>query len=139
MKKLVLLLSITFIAGISVSNAQTKTANKLGTSSRLSHNDSLMCNKTWQIFEVEENGVASEPAEKNENDMLVMKIDGTFNAILLGNKKAGTWSRSGQFIYFVEDSGEKFSYKIVSVEKKKIKVDYKNPDETHSIFVMKAK
>jgi predicted HNH restriction endonuclease len=139
MKKLIILLSITFLVNINASNAQTKTANKLGTSSRLSHNDSLMCNKTWQISAVEENGVVAEPTEKTENDMLMMKIDGTFNAILLGKKKAGTWSRSGQFIYFLEDSGEKFSYKIMTVEKKKIKVDYKNPDETHSIFIMKAK
>jgi hypothetical protein len=139
MKRTVLFFSLLFLIAASASIAQTKTANKLGTSSRLSHNDSIMCNKTWQISKVEENGVVAEPTEKTENDMLMMKIDGTFNAILLGKKKAGTWSRSGQFIYFVEDSGEKFSYKIVAVEKKKIKVDYKNPDETHSIFIMKAK
>ncbi|MCW3071010.1 MAG: hypothetical protein JWO44_900 [Bacteroidetes bacterium] len=128
---------VCFILLASISFAQTKTASKLGTSSKLSHNDSVMCSKTWKVTSVEEWQVVTKPpAEKNQNDMLQMTLDGKFNLILFGAKKAGTWSRSGQNIYFLDDTGVKFSYKVVSVDPKKIKVDHYSDEEGHSIFEM---
>jgi hypothetical protein len=120
--------------------AQTKTASKLGTSLKLSHTDSVMCGKEWHVTSVEEWSVVTKPpGEKNATDMLQMGTDMTYTAILFGKKSSGTWSRSGQYIYFVSASGERFSYKVISVEPKKIKVDYRDPDETHSIFEMEVK
>ncbi|MCW3085189.1 MAG: hypothetical protein JWP12_2555 [Bacteroidetes bacterium] len=121
--------------------AQTKTASKLGTSLKLSHTDSLMCGKEWHVISVEEWSVVTKPpGEKNATDMLQMGTDMTYTAILFGKKSSGTWSRSGQYIYFVNPaSGDKFSYKVIAVDPKSIKVDYRDPDETHSIFVMEAK
>jgi hypothetical protein len=140
MKKIIICIILALSGNISISLAQTKTANKLGTSSKLSKNDSLMCAKEWKVVSVEEWAVKSKPDEKHKDDMLIMGLDGKYNLILFGNKKEGTWTRSGQYIYFVDiPSGEKFSYKVVSVEPKKIKVDYRDADEVHSIFEMEPK
>lgn len=140
MKKILILTGILLSVGVTTMQAQTKTASKLGTSSKLSKTDSTMCGKEWHVTSVEEWGVAGKPGDKNKNDMLMMTTDMKFNLVLFGNKKSGTWSRAGQYIYFVDEvSGEKFNYKVLSVEAKKIKVDYRDPDETHSIFEMEAK
>lgn len=139
MKKQFLLLL--FLTGAAMVTAQTKTASKLGVSSKLSHNDSVMCGKEWHVTSVEEWAVVTKPpGEKNAGDMLLMNTDMHYTAVLFGTRHAGTWSRSGQYIYFVDDaSGQKFSYKVISVAPEKIKVDYRDPDETHSIFEMEAK
>ncbi len=133
-----LLFAVTISSALS---AQTKTESKLGTSLKLSHTDSLMCGKEWHVTSVEEWSVVTKPpGEKNAADMLVMGTDKTYMAILFGKKSVGTWSRSGQYIYYVDaTSGEKFSYKVIAVDPKSIKVDYRDPDETHSIFVMEVK
>ena len=140
MKKQFLLFSFALL-GATALQAQTKTNSKLGVSSKLSHNDSTMCGKEWHVSSVEEWAVVTKPpGEKNATDMLSMGTDMKYTAILFGKKHSGTWSRSGQYIYFVDEaSGEKFSYKVISVEPKKIKVDYRDPDETHSIFEMETK
>jgi hypothetical protein len=140
MKKQIALISFALLAAISISQAQTKTSNKLGKSLKLSKNDSLMCAKEWKVVSIEEEGVKNKPGEKNKNDMLSMSLDGRYNLVLSGNKKAGTWNRAGQFIYFADTlSGEKFSYKVVNVEPKKVKVDYQEPGKGHSIFEMKPR
>ncbi len=139
MKKQVLFLALLCMGAVSV--AQTKTASKPGGSSKLSHSDSLMCGKDWRVTSVEEWAVVTKPpGEKNAGDMLSMSTDMKYNLVLFGKKHSGTWSRAGQYIYFVDEaSGEKFNYKVVSVDAKKIKVDYRDPDETHSVFELETK
>jgi hypothetical protein len=139
MKKTIILLCFTLFTSIAF--AQTKTANKLGTSSKLSKNDSIMCSKTWHVTSVEEWGIVTKPpGEKNQNDMLVMTFDGRFILTLFGDKKTGTWKRSGQYIYFADDvSAKKFNYKIISVDPQKIKVDFYSDENGHSIFEMEGK
>ena len=140
MKKQIAFLFIVF-AMCSAGVAQTKTASKLGTSLKLSHADSVMCGKEWHVTSVEEWSVVTKPpGQKNATDMLQMGTDKSYTAILFGKKSSGTWSRSGQYIYFTDAAGgEKFSYKVISIDPKKIKVDYRDPDETHSIFEMEVK
>jgi hypothetical protein len=131
--------SLFLILLISAASAQTKTANKLGTSSKLSKNDSIMCSKIWHVSSVEKEGAAARPTEKHENDLLAMRLDNTYNLIIEGAKKAGKWSRSGQYIYFTdESSGQKFNYKVLVVDPKKIKVEYANA-EVKTIFEMEPK
>jgi hypothetical protein len=140
MKKLFILTTILLSVGITTISAQTKTASKLGTSSKLSKTDSLMCGKEWHITSVEELGVADKPGDKNKNDMLMITTDMKYTVILFGSKKSGTWSRAGQYIYFVDEaSGEKFNYKVLAVEAKKIKLDYRDANEAHSVFEMESK
>jgi hypothetical protein len=72
--------------------------------------------------------------------MLLMTMSGIYELILFGVKKSGTWARSGQNIYFTDvATGQKFSYKILSVEPNKIKVDHFSESEGHSIFEMESK
>jgi hypothetical protein len=137
MKNLIFLFCL-LIAGSSFS--QTKTASKLGNSAKISKNDSIICSKTWIVTAIEEWGVVSKPSEKTQNDMLYMSLDGKFELVLLGEKKAGTWSRAGQYINFTDlASGQKFNYKIVSVDPAKIKLDFYSEDNGHSIFEMEPK
>jgi hypothetical protein len=92
------------------------------------------------VTAMEEWGVVSKPSEKTQNDMLYMSLDGKFESVLLGEKKAGTWSRAGQFINFTDlASGQKFNYKIVSVDPAKIKLDFYSEDNGHTIFEMEPK
>ncbi|MCE3279311.1 MAG: hypothetical protein K0S44_1502 [Bacteroidetes bacterium] len=100
-----------------------------------------MCSKTWKVISVEEWAVVTKPpGEKNQNDMLYMSLDGQFEMMLFGEKKSGTWARAGQYINFTDiASGKKFNYKVISIEPNKLKVDYRDPDNSHSIFEMEAK
>lgn len=140
MKKHKHLLILLFSLVISISVAQTKTASKLGKSSKYSHNDSIMCGKTWHPTLSDEWGVVTPPREKNKNDMLQMGLDGKYNLVLFGEKKSGTWSRGGQFIYFTDEaSGQKFNYKILDVTPGKIKVEYRDGEETRISFEMEPK
>jgi hypothetical protein len=139
MKKCILLFCLCAYSVISLS--QTKTASKLGNSSKLSKNDSVMCGKTWKVTSVEESAVITKPpGEKNMNDMLYMSLDGKFEMVLFGEKKAGTWARAGQYINYSDiASGQKLNFKVIKVEQSKLKLDYRNADETHSIFEMEVK
>ncbi len=138
MKKVISILCLT---AITCSLSFSQTATKAAAKPKLTAKDSMMCGKQWHVVSVEEWAVVTKPpGEKNANDMLLLNLDGTYNLILFGNKKAGTWSKVGQYIYFVDEATkEKFNYKVINVEAKKIKMDYRDPDETHSLFEYELK
>ncbi|HEX8517622.1 MAG TPA: hypothetical protein VF868_15600 [Bacteroidia bacterium] len=124
---------------MTVSFAQTKTSSKLGTSSRLSKNDSIMCSKVWKISSLERDGTRIKLKEtKSKNDMLSMALDHSFTAVLEGVKKEGKWSRSGQYIYFTEPNEEKFNYKILVVEPGRLKIEYAK-EESKLVFELEPK
>ena len=107
---------------------------------KLTDADIMMCDKEWHVVSIVEWAVEQKPGDKNKNDMLKLTQDGNFNLVLFGVAKSGTWTKSGQYIYFTDASTkEKFNYKVISVEEKKLKVDYRDPDETHTLFVMEPK
>jgi|GEM_PF-1598389 hypothetical protein len=138
MKKLLpfLLILITFTSS-GQTNGQTA---KVVAKPKLSASDIMMCDKEWHAVSIIEWAVEQKPGEKNVNDMLKLSQDGTYNLILFGTAKSGTWTKVGQYIYFVDTTTkEKFNYKVVSVEEKKLKIDYRDPDETHTIFMMEPK
>jgi hypothetical protein len=140
MKKTFLIFSLLFFAVISISTAQTKTSNKLGKSLKLSKNDSIMCSKEWKTVSVEKEGEKKKPGDKYKNDLLSMNLNGKYTLVLEGNKKAGNWNRAGQFLYFTDSlSGEKFSYQVIDVDTKKIKLEYHDANKVQSVFEMKAK
>jgi len=139
MKKTAFLFSVAFVLNIATLAAQKSVA--IAGPPRLSAADMLMCNVDWHVISVEEWAIVTKPpGEKNKNDMLHLNANGTYTAILFGNSKSGSWTKSGQYINCVDEATkEKFSYKVISVEEKKLKLDYRDPDETHSIFEMEPK
>lgn len=143
MKKIISTLFILSLLNFSVAIAQNKTASKLGSSSAPkghNKNDSLMCGKEWHLTSLEEWSVVSKPGDKNKDDMLHMTLDGKYDLIMFGNKKSGTWIRSGVTIYFTDDATKtKFTYKVLSVEEKKLRVDHYSDEEGHSIFEYEPK
>lgn len=137
MKKTQLIFSVLIMLFTGIMNAQT--ASKLG-KAKLTAKDSMMCGKTWTVVSIEEWAVVNKPDDKTKNDMLLLNLDGTFNLILFGNKKSGTWTKMGQYIYFTDSaSAEKFNYKLLVVENNRLRFDYRDPDETHSIYEMISK
>jgi hypothetical protein len=140
MKKQITLICFALFAGISISQAQTKTSNKLGKSLKLSKNDSIMCSKDWKTVVVEKEGKKTKPGDNYKNDMLSMKLNGKYNLVLEGNPKAGSWNRAGQFIYFTDSlSSEKIIYQVIEVEQKKLKLEYHDANQVQSVFEMKPR
>ena len=139
MKKLVsfMIIVLTLTAGISLAQTAAKTPAK----PKLTPADIMMCDKEWHVISVEEFAVVTKPpGEKNKTDMLKMTQDGKFNMIMFGKERAGTWTKSGQYIYFVDAATkEKINYKVISVEPAKLKVDHFSDEDGHSIFEYEAK
>lgn len=143
MKKIIGLVSLAMMLGIC---AQAQTTAKTGaatatTAPKLTEKDLMMCDKNWQIVSVEEWGVVTKPpGEKNKTDMLKMTQDGKYELIMFGNKQSGTWTKSGQYIYFTDATAKtKMSYKVILVEANKLKVDHYSDEDGHSIFEYEAK
>lgn len=108
--------------------------------SKINDKDKILCDKEWHVISVEEWGVVNKPDDKTRNDILLLKSDGNFQLILFGKEHSGSWTKTGAYIYFVDGTTkEKFNYKVVSTDNDKLKVDYRDPDETHSIFEMEVK
>ncbi|MDQ3047865.1 MAG: hypothetical protein M3R27_09985 [Bacteroidota bacterium] len=141
MKKVLTLISLSLTLTYFSANAQTKTNSKLGVQSKLSAKDSMMC-KEWKAITVEEWAVKStlKEGDKSFNDMLKLSPDGKFEAVLLGNKKSGTWTKSGQNLFFTDEATKtKFSYKVISSDQNMLKVDHYSDEEGHSLFEMVPK
>jgi hypothetical protein len=139
--KTTLILSFLFSAA-TLATAQTGTKSTTVTTTtttttkvKIAEKDLIMCDKNWQIVSMEEWGVVSKPGDKNKGDMLKLNSDGTFQLILFGTPRSGTWQKTGQYIYFSDEkTKEKFNYKVLNAEATKLKIDYRDPDETHTIF-----
>lgn len=132
-------LTLIVLLALIISTGSAQTASKLG-KAKLTAKDSMMCGKQWKVVSIEEWAVVNKPDERTKNDMLFLNADGTFNLILFGNKKAGTWTKMGQYIYFTDSAtGEKFNYKLLVVESNRLRFDFRDPDETHSLYEMESK
>lgn len=143
MKKIIGLVSLAMMLGVCV---QAQTAGKTGATKataapKLTEKDIMMCDKNWQIVSVEEWGVVTKPpGEKNKTDMLKMTQDGKYELIMFGINHSGTWTKSGQYIYFTDPTNKmKISYKVILVEANKLKVDHFSDEDGHSIFEYEAK
>ena len=119
----------------------TVKTTKTAATPKLSATDIAMCDKNWAIVSVEEWGVvAKPPAEKNKTDMLKLSQDGKYNLIMAGVAKSGTWTKSGQYIYFTDEATKiKFNYKVVSSDATTLKVDHYSDEDGHSMFEYEAK
>ena len=142
MKKIsTILLMVLTLNTFAQTAAKTTPAKTTPAKAKLSPADIAMCDKNWNIVSVEEWGVVTKPpGDKNKTDMLKLTQDGKFELIMFGNKKTGTWTKSGASIYFTEDGTKaKFSYKVISSDATKLKVDHFSDEEGHSIFEYEAK
>jgi len=117
------------------------TKPKQATAPKLTEKDIMLCDKDWHIVSIEEWGVVTKPpGEKNKTDMLKMSQDGKYELIMFGNKQAGTWTKSGQSIYFTNEVTKgKMSYKILTSDATKLKVDHYSDEDGHSIFEYEVK
>lgn len=146
MKKIIGLLSIASMLFTATAYAQAAASTgaakpKTATAPKLTDKDILMCDKNWQVVSVEEWGVVTKPpADVNKTDMLKLTQDGKFELIMFGKKKTGTWTKSGQNIYFTDaETKTKFYYKVLVAEAGKLKVDHYSDEQGHSIFEYEPK
>jgi hypothetical protein len=140
MKKIASLLFIVLTLNTFAQTA-AKTPAKTAAKSKLTAADIAMCDKDWNIVSVEEWNIVTKPApEKNKTDMLKLTQDGKFDLVMFGNKKSGTWTKSGQYIYMVDAATkEKINFKVMIAEDKKLKVDHYSDEDGHSIFEYEVK
>ncbi|MGZ4048037.1 MAG: hypothetical protein ACXVPU_08060 [Bacteroidia bacterium] len=119
----------------------TTTAKTTTAKPKLSAADITMCDKEWHVVSVEEWDVVTKPpGEKNKNDMLKLTQDGKFDLVMFGNKKSGTWVKSGQYIYMTDaETKQKISFKVLSADATKLRVDHFSDEDGHSIFEYEPK
>ena len=139
-------IALTLAALSTFAQTATKTPAKTTTTKtpakvKLSAADIMMYDKDWNIVSVEEWAVVTKPpGEKNKTDMLKLTQDGKYNLVMFGIAKSGNLTKSGQYIYFTDEATKtKFSYKVLSVEEKKLRVDHFSDEDGHSIFEYEAK
>ncbi|HEV7230929.1 MAG TPA: hypothetical protein VGO45_06360 [Bacteroidia bacterium] len=135
-----LLVIALFLTGTFSLSAQTKTGtapSKTGTAAKpkaAAPKDTSLCSKNWILVGTEEFGVESKPTKKQTGDYLRMTGNGKYSLRRNGEDKSGTWTRSGAYIFFVDEaSKEKFNYKVENTEDRKLKVDY-HVSDMHTIF-----
>ena len=136
-----ILFSILFSAIVFSASAQTTPAKKTypKTAKAPAPRDTSLCNKNWTLIAVEEWAVEAKPNAKQVNDFLKMTGDGKFKMKRNGEDKAGTWTKTGQYIFFTDDaSKEKFNYKVESADAKTLKADY-HVSDMHTLFTFEVK
>ncbi len=135
------LLSFLFSALAFAASAQTAPAKKMypKTVKAPAPRDTSLCNKNWVLIAVEEWAVEAKPNKKQADDYLKMTGDGKFKMKRNGEDKAGTWTKTGQYIFFTDDaSKEKFNYKVESADAKTLKADY-HVSDMHTLFTYEAR
>lgn len=134
MKQIVFILSIFFFFALP---AFSQAKKKVGTAVTTPANN--LAGKQWVLKSTEKWGVEKEPDAVNKNDKLLMKQDGSFTMTLNGQEKSGTYKKAGAYITFTCEGGEKLSYKVISSDASTLKVDWREDEGLHTIFVYNAK
>lgn len=132
MKKSLTLLLFVFSFGLIT--AQQKTAAKPSGAGALS-------DKNWTIVSTEEWGVEKKPNDKNKDDFMLLKSDGSFSMKREGQAIEGTYKKTGAYIYFTPTDAAivKFNYKVVSTEGNILKVDYREAEGLHTLYTFNTK
>jgi hypothetical protein len=133
MKKLILLF-IFSISGIGIYAQQKSNAKPASGAGTLS-------DKNWTIASTEEWGVEKKPTDKNKDDFMMLKADGTFSLKREGQSIEGTYKKTGAYIYFTPGDAAivKFNYKVVSAESNVLKVDYREAEGLHTLYTFNTK
>jgi len=128
-----------FVFGASAQTTPVKKPNAVKTVRTPAPRDTSLCNKNWLLIAVEEWAVEAKPSTKQADDYLKMTGDGKFKMKRNGEEKAGTWTKTGQYIYFTDEaSKEKFNYKVESADAKTLKADY-HVSDMHTLFTYEVK
>ena len=136
MKKIIVLFS--FVVLIStLMNAQY--ASK-ATKNKFSEKDSLVIGKTWNIKSIDADQTTITKLHTN-SDMLLLNYDRTFNAVLNGEKKSGTWIKSEQqtILFTEKTTTENFSYEVIEVTPQLLKVKYTDASGKHYSMTFDSK
>ncbi len=137
MKKLLLILPL--LATLTLASAQSKGGTTAKAPKAAPKVDTTLCSKRWDLVSVEEFSVVSKPNKKQADDHIWMTGDGKYNLKRNGEAKAGTWTRQAANINFTDaQSKEKFTYKVISSDDKKLKIDYHTGDD-HTLFTFEVK
>ncbi|MFT6747862.1 MAG: hypothetical protein ACJAZ2_002219 [Glaciecola sp.] len=82
----------------------------------------------WNLTAIEEFGSKWDVDEKNKDDFMNLKADGSYEMTFYGEKKAGTWSfnKGGKTINFV-NGDKKFFFKLKSISDTALIAEYQAP------------
>jgi hypothetical protein len=139
MKTILSILFSVFVLTLSAQTSPAKKTNPPKVVKAPAAKDTSLCNKNWVLIAVEEWAVEAKPNAKQAGDFLRMTGDGKFKMKRNGEEKAGTWTKTGQYIFFSDEaSKEKFNYKVESADAKTLKADY-HVSDMHTLFTFEAK
>ncbi len=134
MKQFVIIFAIFFSFAAS---AQTKKASAKTTAPVASN----LAGKNWKIKMTEEFGVEKTPTDKNKEDFISLKADGSFSLKREGVAIDGTWKKTGAYIYFTSTTKDvpAFNYKVVKSDDTTLQFDWREDAGLHTLYTFEAK
>ncbi len=102
---------------------------------------SNLAGKTWKIKTSEEFGVEKTPTEKNKEDFISLKTDGSFSLKREGVAVDGAWKKTGAYIYFTPTTKvvPAFNYKVVKSDDAVLQFDWREDAGLHTLYTFEAK
>lgn len=95
-----------------------------------SEKDKFLC-KAWKTTFIESFGTINPPDEKQKNDGVTFTSDGIAFLTFNGAAKTGKWSfdkPKANVTITIDDSTEKFKFKVLSLTAEEFKYEYQDPD-----------
>ncbi|MFL5752982.1 MAG: hypothetical protein ACJ76F_06215 [Bacteroidia bacterium] len=140
MKNIIFLLLIFCGTTLAAQTKKKPTGSKTKTAAASPFKDSDLVGKEWKLKSWELFGIVKAPGENNKNDMLQLNSDGTFKLISNNTPRSGTWKRAGVYLQFTQpESTEKLAYKILSVERNSLKVDWREEESLHNTLEFESR
>ena len=87
--------------------------------------------KAWKVVSIEQFGVASKPTDKQKSDGVTFMADGLAFLTIDGVAKTGKWTLDKGKTYVtiqVDDSTEKFRFKIMNLTADQFFYEYQDPE-----------
>lgn len=117
-----------------------KPASPSATQAAFNAKDSMLC-KQWKVTQTEQFAVKHDLTDVNKNDAMAFMIDKTVIFTMEGKKYTGTWmtDKPKTWVHVTLDgTNEKLRFKIVTLEKTKLALEYRDKDEFYTIYYYDA-
>lgn len=119
--------------------AATPTATVTPTATQaptLSAKQKTLC-KEWKFTGSESYDLPQPPTAAQKGDLVNLMENGRYRLILDGVAEGGTWTVDAacKWITMTSDAGTVKKFQILSQTDKELKVDYRDGDGTHNVFI----
>ncbi len=93
--------------------------------------------KEWKFDHSESFDLVQKPTEQQKGDLVNLMDNGRYRLILDGQSEGGTWTIDAacKWITLTKDDGTVKKFQVLSKTDKEMKVDYRDGDGTHNVFI----